>query len=195
MGEYARVAKAAVKKMKKGEKDYRSLLVRYKEAKCEIETLNGELTEAYTKVKFLELEVVQANSKVEQVSTKKLDDVLSHQKPFSDKTRLGYIGESSSAVNISKEVKSMKAKELVVVAPTVEKAKVKKKKNVADQWMLNKPCNQSMVRSEAKGKSLPRSQRGPRTNHVYHHCGLQGHTRTNCHKLRALKNANDQRSR
>ena len=43
---YARVAKAALKKMKKAEEDYRSLLVRYKEAKCEIDTLNGELTEA-----------------------------------------------------------------------------------------------------------------------------------------------------
>ena len=47
----------------------------------------------------------------------------------------------------------------------------------------------------SKGKSLPRSQKGPRTNHVCHHCGLQGHTRPNCHKLRALKNATDQRSR
>ena len=35
-GEYTRAAKAAVKKMKKVEEDYRSLLVRYKEAKCEI---------------------------------------------------------------------------------------------------------------------------------------------------------------
>ena len=99
--EYARVSKAAVKKMKKAEEDYRSLLVRYKEAKCEIEMLNGELTEAYTKVKFLELEVVQANAKVERVSIKKLDDVLSSQKTFFDKTGLGYTGESSSAVNIS----------------------------------------------------------------------------------------------
>ena len=64
-GEYERVAKAAVKKMKKAEEDYKSLLVRYKEVKCKIEKLNGELTEAYTKVKFLELEVIQANSKVE----------------------------------------------------------------------------------------------------------------------------------
>ena len=36
-GEYARVAKAVVKKMKKAEEDYRNLLVRYKKAKCEIE--------------------------------------------------------------------------------------------------------------------------------------------------------------
>ena len=64
-GEYARVAKAAVKKMKRAEEDYKSLLVHYKEAKCEIETLNGELTEAYLKIKFLELQVVQANAKVE----------------------------------------------------------------------------------------------------------------------------------
>ena len=35
-----------MKKMKKDEEDYKSLLVRYKEAKCEIEALNGELTEA-----------------------------------------------------------------------------------------------------------------------------------------------------
>ena len=155
--EYARVAKAALKKMKKVEEDYKSLPVRYKEAKCEIETLNGELTKAYTKIKFLELEVVQANVKVERVSTKKLDDVLSHQKPFSDKTGLGYTGESSSVVNISKEVKFVKAKKPIGVTPIMEMTKVEEKKNVVDQRILNKPHNQSVVRSEARAKSLPRS--------------------------------------
>ena len=86
-------------------------------------------------------------------------------------------------------MKFVKAKEPVVVAPTMEKAKVEKKKNVADQRVLNKPHNLSMVRSEARGKSLPRPQRGSKTNHFCHHCGLQGHTKPNCHKLRALKNA------
>ena len=71
------MARAAIKKMKKVEEDYKSLLVRYMEAKCEIETMNGELTEAYSKIRFLELEVVQANAKIERVSTKKLDDVIS----------------------------------------------------------------------------------------------------------------------
>ena len=66
----------------------------------------------------------------------------------------------------------MKAKEPVVVAATVEKAHVEKKKNVADQRVLNKPHYQFVVRSEAKAKSLPQSQRGPKTNHVCHHCGL-----------------------
>ena len=76
-GEYTRVAKVAMKKMKKAEEDYKSLLISYKEAKCEIETLNSELSEAYTKVRFLEQEVVQANTKIERVSTKKLDDFIS----------------------------------------------------------------------------------------------------------------------
>ena len=75
-GEYTRVVKAVMRKMKKAEEDYKSLLIRYKEAKCEIETLNGELLEAYTKVRFLEQEVVQANTKTERVTTKKLNDVI-----------------------------------------------------------------------------------------------------------------------
>ena len=33
-----------------------------------METLNKELTKAYSKIKFLELEVVQANAKVERES-------------------------------------------------------------------------------------------------------------------------------
>ena len=51
-GEYARVAKATIRKMKKAEQDYKSLLVRYKDTKCEVGTLNGELTKAYFKIKF-----------------------------------------------------------------------------------------------------------------------------------------------
>ena len=108
--EYTRVAKAAVKMMKKAEEDYKCLLIRYKEAKCEIETLNGELSEAYTKVRFLEQEVVQANTKIKRVSTKKLDDVISSQKHFSDKSGLGYTGGSSSLSNVTKEVKFIKPK-------------------------------------------------------------------------------------
>ena len=110
LGEYTRVTKAAVKKMKKAEEDYKCLLIRYKEAKCEIETLNGELSEAYTKVRFLEQEVVQANTKIKRVSTKKLDDVISSQKHFSDKSGLGYSGGSSSLSNVTKEVKFIKPK-------------------------------------------------------------------------------------
>ena len=122
-GEYAKVANAAIKKMKRAKEDYRSLFVRYKEAKCEIKMLNGELIEAYSKIKFLEPKVVHANAKVKRASSKKLDEVLSHQKPFFDRIRLGYTEESSLVVNISKEVKFLKAKELMVATTKAEKVK------------------------------------------------------------------------
>ena len=47
-------------------------------------------------------------------------------------------------------MKSVKAKEPIVAASTTEIVKDEKKKNVANQWMLNKPRNQSVVRTEAK---------------------------------------------
>ena len=143
-----------MKKMKKVEEDYKSLLIRYKEAKCEIETLNGELSEAYTKVRFFEQEVVQANAKIERVSTKKLDDVISSQKSFSDKSGLGYTGGSSSSGNVTKEVKFIKAKESADVGPTAEKPKIKEKRNVGNERLL-KPRNQSVGRSESRAKSRP----------------------------------------
>lgn len=151
------MAKAAIKKMKRAEQDYKSLLVRYKESKCEVKMLNGELIEAYSKIKFLELEVIQANAKVERVSSKELDEVLAHQKPFSNKSGLGYTRESSSSANMSKEMKFVKAKEPMVAIIAVEKVEAKKKQNVTDQWFLTKPSTKSVVKPKTKGKSLPKS--------------------------------------
>ena len=34
-----------------------------------------------------------------------------------------------------------------------------------------------------KGKSLPKSQRGPQVKYFCHHYGVRGHTRPNCFKL------------
>ena len=94
---------------------------------------------------------------------------------------------------MSKDMKFVKAKEPMVEITTVEKVKAEKKQNMTDQWFLTKPHNQSVVKSKAQGKSLPKSQRGLRTQHFCHHCGIQGHTKPNCHKVWALKNGNYQR--
>ena len=101
---YAKVAKKAVRKMQKIEEEHKSTLVQLKDAKCEVEELKEELLNAYSKIKFLELEIIQANVKVERISTKKLNSVLSSQKPLTDKTGLGYTGEGSSSNNPKKEV-------------------------------------------------------------------------------------------
>ena len=138
---------------------------------------------------------MQANAKIERVSTKKLDDVISSQKHFSNKSGLGYTRGSSSSRNITKEVKFIKAKEPFEVDPTAEKPKMKEKRNVENKQMLNNSRNQSVGRFESRAKSHPRSQRGPRSNYVCHHCGLQGHTQPNCQKLRVMNSATAPRSR
>ena len=96
-------------------------------------------------MKFLELEIIQANVKVEHITTKKLDSVLSSQKPSTDKNGLGYTGEGSSSSEPKKEIK-------FVLAKNVEKPKVEipiiEKKDIGP-----KP--------KTKGKSLPKNQRGP----------------------------------
>ena len=48
-GKYAKVAKSAVKTMKKIEEDHKSTLVQLKDAKCEVEELKAELLNAYSK--------------------------------------------------------------------------------------------------------------------------------------------------
>ena len=98
---------------------------------------------------------MQANAKIERVTTKKLDDVISSQKSFSNKSGLGYTGERSSSGNITKEVKFIKAKESVKVGPTAEKPKIKEKRNVENQRLVNNPRNQYVGMSESRAKSRP----------------------------------------
>ena len=116
--------------------------------------------------------MIQANAKVERVASKKLDKVLAHQKPFFDKSGLGYSGESSSSANVSKEIKFVKAKEPMVATPSVENGKVEKKPNGTAQKVLTKPQNPIVAKPKAKGKSLPKPQKGPQVQLFYHHCGV-----------------------
>ena len=162
-GKYAKVAKSAVKKMKKIKEEHKSTLVRLKDAKCEVEELKEELLNAYAKIKFFELEVIQANVKVECITTKKLDSELSSQKPSMNKTELGYIDEGSLSGKPKKEM-------MFVLEKNVKNPKIKtpavEKKDIGP-----KP--------KAKEKSLPKNQKEPQVKHFCHHCGIRGHTRPN----------------
>ena len=70
------------------------------------------LLNAYSNIKFLEFEAIQANVKVERITTKKLDNVLSSQKSFSDKTALDYTSEGSSSAEPRREMKFVLAKDV-----------------------------------------------------------------------------------
>ena len=118
-----------------------------------IETLIVENASLEEKVKNLEVELSQIRTQIERMSSAKLDEVLSAQKPSSDKTSLGYAvsyGLSSSMASGSR----------TIFVPQSEKGdKSMKSKTILDN-------SKSFVRP-----------------HVCHHCGVSGHICPNCFKL------------
>ena len=140
-GKYAKVSKSAVKKMKKIEEEHKSTVAQLKDAKCEVEELKEELLNAYSKIKFLELEVIQDNVKVERITTKNFYSVLSSQKPSMDKTGLGYTGKGSLSGEPRREMKFILEKD--VERPKIE-IPIIEKKDIGPK-------------SKAKGKSLPKN--------------------------------------
>ena len=84
-----------------------NLLVKLDETTRLVETIIVENTSLDKKVKNLEVELSQARTQIERMSNAKLDEVLSAQKPSSDKIGLGYAvssGPSSSTASGSRTV-------------------------------------------------------------------------------------------
>ena len=78
------------KELNKAKIEKVDLLVKLDETIRLVETLVVENTSLEEKVKNLEVELSQARTQIERMSSAKLDEVLSAQKPSFDKTSLGY---------------------------------------------------------------------------------------------------------
>ena len=105
------------------------------------------------KVKNLEVELSQARTQIKRMSSAKLNEVLSAQKPSSDKTGLGYAVSSSPSSSTASGSRT-------VFMPQNEKG-TKGMKSITDL---------------SNSKSFVRP-------HVCHHCGVPGHIHPNCFKL------------
>ena len=129
------------------------LLVKLDETTRLVETLVVENTLLEVKVKNLKVELCQARTQIKSMSSAKFDEVLSAQKPSSNKTSLGYAvssGCSSSTTSGSR----------IFFVPQSEKG---------DKDMKSKT-------DLANSKSFVRP-------HICNHCGVSGHIRPNCFKL------------
>ena len=112
-----------------------------------------ENTSLEVNVKNLEVELSQAKTQIEKMSSAKLDEVLSAQKPSFDKASLGYVDSSDSSFSTASRSRT-------VFVPQSEKG---------DKGMKSKT-------HLTNSKSFVRP-------HVCHHCGVFGHIRPNCFKL------------
>ena len=112
-----------------------------------------ESTSLEEKVKNLEVELSQARTQIERMFSAKLDEVLSAQKPSSDKIGLGYAVSSSPSSSTASGPKT-------VFILQFEK------------------CDKGMksIIDLSNSKSFVRP-------HVCHYCGISGHIHPNCFKL------------
>ena len=141
-----------------------NLLVKLDEATRLVETLVVENTSLDEKVKNLKAKLSQARTQIERMSSTKLDEVLSAQKPSSDKASLGYVnssGPSSSTASGSK----------TVFVPHSEKG---------DKGMKSKI---DLANSKSFVRPHSRKSSSSKTTHVCHYCGVSGHIHPNCFKL------------
>ena len=129
------------------------MLVKLDETTRLVETLVVENTSLEEKVKNFEIELSQARTQIERMSSAKLDEVLSAQKPSSDKNGLGHAVFSSPFSSMASESRT-------VFMPQSEKG---------DKGMKSKT-------DLGNSKSFVRP-------HVCHHCGVSGHIHHNCFKL------------
>ena len=83
------------------------LLVKLDKTTRLVETLVVENTSLEEKVKNLEVEFSQARTQIERMSSAKLDEVLSTQKPSSDKIGLGYAVSSSSSSSMASGLRTV----------------------------------------------------------------------------------------
>ena len=140
------------------------LLVKLDETTRLVETLVMENTSLEEKVKNLEVELIQARTQMERVSSAKLDEVLSAQKPTSNKTDLGYAVSSNPSSSTAFGSRT-------VFVPQFEKGD-KGMKSITD--LSN---SKFFVRPHFKKSS------SPKIAHVCHHCGVSRCIPPNCIKL------------
>ena len=141
-----------------------NLLVKLDKTTRLVETLVVEKTSLDEKIKNLEIELSQARTQIERMPSAKLDEVLSVERPSSNKTCFGYVdssGPSSSTAFGSK----------TVVVPQFEKVDKGKKS------LTNMSNSKSFIRPYFRKSS------SSKTTHVCHHCGVLGYTHPNCSKL------------
>ena len=121
------------------------MLVKLDETTRLVETLVVENTSLEEKVKNLEVELSQARTQLEMMSSTKLDEVLNAQKPSSDKIGLGYVISSSPSSSTAFGSKT-------IFVPQSKKG---------DKSMKSK-----IDLSNSKSFVRP---------HVCHHCGISRH--------------------
>ena len=128
---------------------------------------------------------------MERTSNAKLDEMLSIQKSASNRIGLGYDFSSSSIASAS----------TTIFAPPTNNVKIKnnnvKTELVSENLDKGKSILGAPPNLDKKEVKNPRAKKAnskkpkQKKQHLCHHCGAAGHTRSNCYKWLATQQNND----
>ena len=172
------------------ELDHEELSIKFDEANQTIEALRFENNFLAEKTKKLEVEQFQVKTQLERTSSAKLNEMLNLQKSAFDRTSLGYGFSSSNIASTS----------TIVFVPPSNNIEIKNNNVKTDLASENLDKGKSILvaplkqdKNEAKNPRVKKanSQKPKQMKqHLYHHCGVAGHTRPNCYKWLATQQSN-----
>ena len=170
-----------MKKINTFEQEKKNLLVKLFDTNELITSVKIENISLIEKVKSLESELFVAREQFDRTFTSKLDNMLNVQKSFSDKTGLGFVKSvSTSVVHPPK----------FVPATSISTPKVKVPK---EETLTTRRIRVDLSESKPKKPNHPGSKKQHKPQWYCHFCGGAGHTRPNCFKLQASKQATKQK--
>ena len=180
----------ATKKLNEVELEREEISTKFDEANQTIGALRFENNFLAEKTKKFEAELFQVRAQLERTSSAKLNKMLSVQKSTSNRTSLEYDFSSPSIASASTTVFVAPANNIETENNDV-KNELTSKKIDKGKSILGAPPK--LDKKEIKN---PRAKKGntqkpkQKKHHFCHHCGVAGHTRSNCYKWLATQQSN-----
>ena len=166
----------ASKKLSDVELEQKELSTKVDEANQTIGALRFENNFLTVKTKKLEAKLFQVKVQLERTSSAKLDEMLSFQKSASNRTGLGYCISSSNIASTSTTVFVPPSNDVEIENNDV-KTDLASKNIDKGKSILGAPLKQD--KKEAKkprAKKVNSQKHKQKKQHLYHHCGVAGHT-------------------
>ena len=187
---HEKLYRLTTKKLSNVELDHEELSTKFEEANKTIRVLRFENNFLAEKTKKLEVEQFQVKAQLERTSSAKFDEMLNLQKSAFDRTSLGY-GFSSSNIASTSTIVFVPPSNNVEIKNNNVKTDLASENLDKSKSILGAPLKQD--KNEAKNPRVKKanSQKPKQMRqHLYHHCGVAGHTRPNCYKWLATQQSN-----
>ena len=188
---HEKLYRLATKKLSDMELDREELSTKFDEANQTIGALRFENNFLVEKTKKLKEEMSQVRAQLERTSSAKLGEMLNSQKSASDQTSLGY-GLSSSNITSTSTTVFVPPTNNVKIENNEIKTELASENLDMDKSMLGAPP--MLEKKEVKNpwaKKANSQKPKQKKQHLCHHCGVAGHTRSNCYKWLATQQSND----